>query len=146
MLRGDISNQRSYLFGFRCEDSLFHYKDRNVVDKALNLLVGKTRRAEVNEDVLSAMKYIYWNTEYTIALVIDDAHYTPEAKDFLADLPFNQVFNVLSSSQITMALNTGEMTYYVDECDASRYKVQSKYAITVKELNALLRRHYGRLT
>lgn len=146
MLRGDISNQRSYLFGFRCEDSLFHYKDHNVVDKVLNLFAGKMHRAEVDEEVLSVMRYIYWNTEYTVALVIDDANYTEEAKDFLADFPFNQVFNVLSVSQITMALNTGEMTYYVDNCDSSRYKVQSKYAITVPELNTLLRRHYGRLT
>lgn len=146
MLRGDISNQRSFMFGFRCEHSLLHIKDQNVVDKVLNFFAGKMHRSDINEEVLSLMKYIYWNTEYTLAIVVDDKNYTPEAQDFLSDLPFNQVINVKSVSQITMMLHTGEMTYYVDDNDKSRHEVQSKYAITSQELETLLRRKFGRLT
>lgn len=146
MLRGDISNQRSFMFGFRCEHSLLRLKDQNVIDKVLNLFAGKMHRAEVNEEVLSLMKYIYWNTEYTVTIVVDDENYTKEAQDFFSDLPFNQVLNVRSVSQITMMLHTGEMTYYVDDNDETRHKVQSKYAITSQELGTLLRRKYGRLT
>lgn len=147
MLRGNISNQRSFVFGFRCEGSLLKYKDSNVKDKVLNLFSGKTHRAEVNEDILSLMNYLYWNTEYTVMLVIDEKNYTDEAKEFLSNFPFNQTAVVLRSiSEITMMLNTGEMTYYIDDNDKSRYKVQNKYAITSKELSQVLRRHYGRLT
>ena len=146
MLRGDLSNHRSFAFGFRCEGSLLKYKDTGLKDKVLNLFSGKTHRAELNQDVLSLMNYIYWNTEYTVILVIDDDHYTEEAKTFLSDLPFNQVCNIKSVSEITMMLNTGELSYYIDDNDESRYLVQSRYAITSKDLNIILKRQYGRLT
>lgn len=147
VFRGDISNKRSYAFGFRCENSLLKYKDIHITDKFFNLFSGKTHRAEVNKDVYSLMEFIYWNTEYTIMLVIDERNYTEEAKNFLSNFPFNQVVNVLKSpSEITMKLNTGELSYYIDDCESSRYKVQSKYAITSKDLNIILKRKYGRLT
>lgn len=147
VFRGDISNKRSYAFGFRCENSLLKYKDIHITDKFFNLFSGKTHRAEVNKDVYSLMEFIYWNTEYTVMLVIDERNYTEEAKNFLSNFPFNQVVNVLKSpSEITMKLNTGEMSYYIDDCESSRYKVQSKYAITSKDLNTILKRKYGRLT
>ena len=146
MLHGDISNQRSFAFGFRCEGSLLQYKDEKLSDKFMNLFSGKTHRAKVNESILALMRYLYWNTEYTVMLVIDDENYTDEAKEFLDDFPFNQIRNIRSISQVTMMLNTGEKNYYIDDCDESRYKVQSKYAITSEECNSLLKRHYGRLT
>lgn len=145
MLRGDISNQRSLVFGFRCEGTLLKYKDDNLIDKALNLIIGKSHRAEVDKDVLSMMNYIYWNTEYTVLLVIDKENYTEEAKVFLEELPYNQVALILNSvNEVTMMLNTGEMTYYIDNTDSSRYKVQSKYAIPLSDLNTILKKNYGR--
>ncbi len=146
MKNGDISNHRSYAFGFRCEGSLLQYRDEKLTDKVLNLFSGKTHRAKVNESILSIMNYLYWNTEYTVMLVIDDENFTEEAKEFLDEFPFNQVINVKSISQVTMMLNPGEMNYYIDDNDQSRYKVQSRYAITSQEFNTLLKRHYGRLT
>lgn len=146
MLRGNISNQRTFAFGFRCEGSLLKYKDNNLADKVLNWVNGKTHRAEVDEKIYSLMNYIFWNTEYTVFLVINDENYTDEAKEFLDDFPFNQVLNVRSVSQITSMLYTGELNYYIDDNDQSRYEVQSKYAITSKELNTILKRRYGRLT
>lgn len=147
MLGGDISNQRSFVFGFRCENSLIKYKNKNIKDKFLNIFSGKTHRAEVDSDILSLMNYLYWNTEYTVMLVIDKDNYTDEAKEFLSSFPFNQTALILRSiSEVTMMLNTGEMTYYVDDNDKSRYSVQSKYAITSQELNRILKKHYGRLT
>ena len=146
MLRGNISNQRTFAFGFRCEGSLLKYKDNNLADKVLNWVNGKTHRAEVDEKIYSLMNYIFWNTEYTVFLVINDENYTEEAKEFLDDFPFNQVLNVRSVSQITSMLYTGELNYYIDDNDQSRYEVQSKYAITSQELNTILKRKYGRLT
>ena len=144
MLRGDISNQRSFAFGFRCENSLLQLKTEGIANKFSNFLFGKIQRAEVNEDLLSLMKYIYWNTEYTVLLVIDDENYTKETEEYLSSFPFNQVVNVKSPSQIAMMLNTGEMSYYIDDYDPSRYAVQSKYAVTSQTFNTLLSRHYDR--
>lgn len=146
MLRGDISNHRSFTFGFRVENSLLQFRENGFIDKALNLFQGRYTRADVNEDILAIMRYLYWNTEYTVMLVIDNQNYTDEAKEFLSDFPFNQVVNVSTPSELTMMLNTGELSYLVDDCDESRYKVHSRYAMTSQELNTFLRRQYGRLT
>lgn len=141
MLHNDISNQRSFVIGFRCENSLLRYKDKSFIDIIANALKGKTARAEVNDKVLSAMKHVYWNTEYTVVLVIDEKNYTDEAKRYLDDFPFNSVVNVLKSvSEVTMMLNTGELTYYVSDDILDRQSVNSEYAVSVEHFNTLLRR------
>lgn len=145
MLHNDISNQRSYVIGFRCENSLLKYKDKSFVDIIANAVRGKTTRAEVNDKVLSLMKYIYWNTEYTVALVIDEKNYTEEAKRYLADFPFNSVVNVLKNvSEVTMMLNTGELTYYVSDDILDRQSINSQYAVSVEKFNTIFRRRINR--
>lgn len=141
MLHNDISNQRSYVIGFRCENSLLKYKDKSFLDMIANAVLGKTSRAEVNDKVLSLMKHLYWNTEYTVVLIIDENNYTPEAKRYLADFPFNAVVNVLKSiSEVTMMLNTGELTYYVSDDIIDRQYVNSEYAVSVESFNTIFRR------
>lgn len=146
MLRGDISNQRSFVIGFRCENSLLHYRDNNVVDKVLNSIKGKIKRAEVDDKVYSLMNYIYWNTEYTVMLIIDEKNYTKEAQEFLSDFPFNQVATVLKNiSEVTMMLNTGELTYFVSNDTLDRNSVNSRYAVDVDTFNTILKRRVKRL-
>lgn len=145
MLNGDISNIRSACFGFRAENTLFELKNKSVIDKVANFFKGDLTRAKINKEVYSLMNYIYWNTEYTIMLVIDDSIYQ-KSKDFLADFPFNQVCNIKSISEVTSMLFTGEMTYYIDNSNI-RYEVQNKYTMTSDELSTLISRKYkGRLT
>lgn len=145
MLHGDISNQRSFVVGVRCENNLLQYRDDSFVDKVANAIKGKTARAEVNQKVLSLMSYIYWNTEYTVVLIIDAENYTEEAKKFLEDFPFNQVGVVLKNiSEVTMMLNTGELTYYVSDDILDRNSVNSRYAVSVDEFNTILKRRVRR--
>lgn len=145
MLRGNISNQQSFTIGFRCENSLLEYRDNNIGDKFLNALKGKTYRAEINPKVKSIMDYIYWNTEYTVVLIIDKENYTKEAEKFFLDFPFNQVFQVINNvSEITMMLNTGVLTYFVTNNKLDRERVNSRYAIDVDSLNTILRRRVKR--
>ena len=146
MLHGDISNQRSFIIGFRCENSLLRYNDKTAGDKLLNIIRGKTKRAEIDEKVYSLMNYIYWNTEYTVVLVIDEENYTKEAQEFLSDFPFNQVATVIKSiSEVTMMLNTGELSYYVSDDVLDRQSVNNKYAVSVDEFNIILKRRINRL-
>lgn len=145
MKHGDISNHRSYVFGFRCENSLLIYRNR-LIDLPFNAFYGKTANAEVNPLVRSAMDYVYWDTEYTCMLVIDDENYTAEAREYLSSFPFNQVLNVRSMTQVTSMLYTGEMSYYVDECEASRSMVQNEHAISLKDFWSIIPRRFWRLT
>lgn len=145
MLRGDISNQRSFVIGFRCENSLLHYKDDGSANKLMNLIKGRTARAEVDQKVYSLMNYIYWNTEYSVVLIIDEKNYTKEAQVFLSDFPFNQVATVLKNvSEVTMMLNTGELTYFVSDDILDRQSVNSKYAVDTDTFNTILKRRVKR--
>ena len=81
MKHGELSNTVGYSFGFRCEDFLVHFKDATLVDKALNALFDKAKRAEVNEEVCSIMEYLYRNTEYTVDVVVDRENYTEAMKE-----------------------------------------------------------------
>lgn len=145
MLHGDISNHRSFVIGFRCENSLLHYKDDTLMDKVKNSIKGKTKRAEVDQKVYSLMSYLYWNTEYTVMLVIDEKNYTDEAKEYLSDFPFNQVATVIKNvSEITMMLNTGELTYFVSDDILDRQAVNNRYAIDTDTFNNILKRRVRR--
>lgn len=142
MLHGDISNKRSFVIGVRCENCLFEYKDSNIVDKFLNIVHGgKLKRATLNEEVLSLMNYIYWDTEMTVELIIDKENYNPKVEKFLSDLPFNQVGVVLTSiSELTMRLNTGDLTYVVTNDRIEQENINSKYAVDVNTMNSILKR------
>lgn len=145
MLHNDISNQRSFVIGVRCENNLLRYKDDSLGDKIANAVRGKTARADIDQKVLSLMSYIYWNTEYTVVLIIDEKNYTEEAKKFLEDFPFNQVGVILKNiSEVTMMLNTGQLSYYISDDVLDRYSVNSKYAVSVDEFNTILKRRVRR--
>lgn len=145
MQHGDISNERNFVIGFRCEGTLLEYQDKSPSDRLLNIIQGKTKRAKVNQKIYSLMNYIYWNTPYTVMLVIEEENYTQEAKKVLDDFPFNQVATIIKNvSEITMMLNTGEMSFYVDEDPVSRGYVSSQYAVSSDELNTVLKRRVKR--
>lgn len=144
MLHNDISNQRSFVIGFRCENSLLRYKEGGLKDFLFNAFKGKTARADVNDKIYSLMNYIYWNTEYTVVLIIDNKNYTKEAQEYFSDLPFNQIANIQNVSEITMMLNTGELSMYVSDDTIDRQSVNSKYAVDSDTFNTILRRRVKR--
>lgn len=145
MLHGDISNHRSFVIGVRCENCLLKYKDKGVGNKILNTFFGRAHRAEVDEKVLSLMNYLYYDTEMTVSLIIDKENYTKEAEEYLSSFPFNQVGLVITNiSEVTMRLNTGELTYFVTDSKIEQSQVNSKYAVSVDEFNAILKRKVKR--
>lgn len=140
MKHGELSNTVGYSFGFRCEDFLIHFKDTTLLDKAFNALFDKAKRAEVNEEVLSFMEYLYRNTEYTVDLIVDRENYTPELKKLLDEMPFNRVVLVDKPSQITTRLMIGDLTYYVDDSAERRSLVNSPHTRTLHELAQEIKR------
>ena len=134
MKHGDISNQCSFNIGFRCENLLLTPR-KGVKDILLNAVSGKWANAEVDKEVLKTMYDIYWNTEYTISLVVDNATYGSRGfKERIEDFPFSTINNVIDHvSEITMWLNTGQMTYFVTSDIIEKSLVNSRYAVTFED-------------
>ena len=140
MKSGDLSNQAGFTIGFRCVDFLVKYKESTFTDKILNAVLGKTKRAEIDETVRSYMEYLYRNTEYNVDLIIEKKDYTEELKRLVDDMPFNRVVLVDKMSQVSTRLFTGDLSIYVDDDDYRRSLVNSQYAISFSQLNDYIRR------
>lgn len=140
MKHGELSNTVGYSFGFRCEDFLVHFKDTTLLDKAFNTLFDKAKRAEVNEEVLSFMEYLYRNTEYTVDLIVERDNYTKELRELLSELPFNRVVLIDKLSQVTTRLMMGDLTYYVDDDAQRRSLVNSPHTRSLIELAQEIKR------
>ena len=145
MKHGDISNSVRATFGFMCEDFVIKYRDNSMVDKVLNTLIGKTKRAEVNTLVTSQMEYLYRQTEYDVDLIIEEKNYTTDLKLLVDDLPFNRVVLYNKISQITSRLLTGDLSYVIDDNSYRRGLLNNRYAISLEEFSSILR-HGGRNT
>lgn len=143
MKNGDISNHVNISIGIMCIDNLIVYKDNTTLDKVLNKIIGKTKRAEVNELVRGVMEYIYRNTEYTVDLLIESKEYD-RIKPLIADMPYNRVVLYSKLSQITSRLLSGDLSYVVDNNEDRRSQLNSIYAIPLSSLSSMLRRRFYR--
>ena len=140
MKNGDLSNQAGFTIGFRCVDFLVKYKESTFTDKVLNAILGKTKRAEIDESVRSFMEHLYRNTEYNVDLIIENKDYTEELKQLVDNLPFNRVVLIDKLSQVSQRLLVGDLTIYVDDDDYRRSLVNSQYAISFSQLNDYIKR------
>lgn len=139
MLHGDLSNERGFVIGFRAENSLLIPRDKSLRDRIANVFSNKYLRSDINEKVLKIATYLYWNSPYNTALVIDDEVFKKcGGEETFADLPFSNIYNIVSPSRVTSMLNTGELSYYVDDCEESRYLAQSKYAVSSEEFMKIM--------
>lgn len=141
MFRGDISNHQSFSIGVRCENTLFDLESMSKFKKVISRVKSPILLAEMNEDVLGLLNHIYWETEYTVSLVIDDSHYTDKVAEMLDNLPYNSIINVRNISEVTMLLNTGSLSYFVTNDKIDKQTVNSRYAVTVQEFNTILKRN-----
>lgn len=140
MKNGDLSNQAGFTIGFRCVDFLVKYKESTFTDKVLNAIMGKTKRAEIDESVRSFMEHLYRNTEYNVDLIIENKDYTEELKQLVDNLPFNRVVLIDKLSQVSTRLLVGDLSIYVDDDDYRRSLVNSQYAISFSQLNDYIKR------
>lgn len=140
MKSGDLSNQAGFTIGFRCVDFLVKYKESTFTDKILNAVLGKTKRAEIDESVRSYMEYLYRNTDYNVDLIIEKKDYTEELKRLVDDMPFNRVVLVDKLSQISTRLLVGDLSYYVDSDQYRLSLINNRYAVTFEQLQKVLKR------
>ena len=101
----------------------------------------KLKHAEVDKQVLSLIKYLFWETEMTVMLVIDDEHYTDKVADFLDDYPFGQICNIKSLSEVTMMLNVGDLSYFINNDKIELHNLNSRYAVDFMTFDSMLKRN-----
>lgn len=139
MRRGDISNQAGTTIGFRCVDFFVKYRDNNFKDKILNVILGKTRRAEFDERVRWVMEFLYRKTEYNVDLVVEEQDYKSDLKKMLEDAPFNRLVVVKSPAQIAQRLLTNDLSYYVDDSDYRLSLINNRCAMTLNDLGSVVK-------
>lgn len=143
MLHGDISNHRSFIIGFRCENCLIRYRNTSLKDKLMNVVKGKNHNAVLDIRVLTLIRYLYERTDYTVSLIVKQENYTDELKEFLNEMnvPYNQIGNIIKhESEISMMLNVGEIDYYVDTDEARLSLIGNKFAMNLEDFKKLLGR------
>lgn len=129
MKKGDISNQQNSVIGVRFDDNLIKQKT----------VLGLKVSYEVDDNLLELMRYIYRRTDYTVVLyVVSDSSYKA-VKQFENEFPY-EIVKVGSEAEITRALLTGNLTYYIDNDDYRRSLINSEYALSCEEFNTILRR------
>lgn len=145
MKHGDISNTQSFVIGVRCEDTLLLPKESTLFNRVANLFHNKYESAEINKEVSSLMRYIFWETEMTVVLVVNKENYTDKLLKHLDDIPYAQVKNVITNvSEITRMLLNGELTYFITNDSIEKSLVNSQYAMSFGDFNTLLKRSVKR--
>lgn len=140
MLHGDISNRMNVTIGFRLEDTLIKVKDKKLRDRLANSFCENPyERGNFDERCLSVMSKVFRNTEYNADIVILKDNYTDAIKARLDDVPFNRVVLIQNELDITMRLKVGDLTYYVDETEETRQKVNSDYAVSLADLSRVIK-------
>ena len=107
-------------------------------DKVLNALSGH-KRVVVNEDVKSLVEYIYMSTDMRVVLVIFEDEYSDYLMDAIKDVPYSEIARVKRPSFISSKLNTGVISYYVDNDDRTRSLVNSQWTMPVNKIGRILR-------
>ena len=89
------------------------------------------------------MRHVFYQTDYSVAVVCGNDSYTDELRSFLEDrsVPYTEFMRIIKSdNEVTMKLLTGDLSYYVDS-DYNRLSlINSQYAVSVEEFKTIFRR------
>ena len=126
----------------RVEDFLVTYKKSTLWDKIANTVVGKDARAELNDDVVAALKLIFRHTDLTVDLVMDKVNYSEVIENLISDLPYGTLLKIDRPVQISTKLNTGEYMYYIDNDPVKINMIGNKRVLSLQLLNECIRGGY----
>lgn len=140
MLHGDLSNTAGVTIAFRCVGFLVKYKETKFTDKILNVVMGKTKRAEIDERVRGCMEHLYRNTEYNVDLVIEKKDYNEDLKQLVDSMPYNRVVLIDKLTQVSQRIHMGDIFLYVDDDETRRSLINSPYAVSFDQMNNYIRR------
>ena len=82
---------------YRVEDFLVEYRETTTIDKVLNKLIGKHKRAELNEDVVFSIETVFRLTDFTVGLVCMQEDWVKLPKD-LASKYGNSIMSLIKGN------------------------------------------------
>ena len=146
MLGNDISNRKAPSMLFRVEDFLVEYRETTTIDKVMNKIIGKHKRAELNEEVCDTIDLIFRQTDFSVGLVCmkqDWGKFPKDMRDIIIQgLPVSDIHLVQDALDIDRLLNTGEYAFYVDDNLENHSLVGHNRCVTLKQINAIARKGY----
>ena len=146
MLNNDISNRKAPSLLFRVEDFLVEYRETTTIDKVLNKIVGKHKRAELSEEVCDTIELIFRLTDFNVGLVCLQDDWTKFPSDLrdiiITGLPVSDLHLIHDHLDIEKMLNTGEYSFYVDDNLENHSLVGHKRCVTLRQINAIARKGY----
>ena len=146
MIHGDISNRKAPSMLFRVEDFLVKYRETTTLDKVLNKLIGKHKRAELNEDVCYAIDSIFRTTDFTVGVACIQSDWTKLPKDLrdiiLIGLPIADVHLVNDVNDIRILMNSGQYAFYVDDNSENHALVGHNRCVTLNQIMTIAKKGY----
>ena len=140
MMHGDISNIVSSSFGFRLDGFLLNTRSPQFTGMTGLVEYLKSRFGTVNDKLfnqqaVSVMSRISLKTEYSTPIIIDSAFLSENVQDLVDDnLPYSSIFVINKQSEVTDLLNSGIITYYVDDNLDRISATNSPYAYTLSDI------------
>ena len=61
--------------------------------------------------------------------------------EYIDNFPFGQIYNIKSLSEVTMMLNTGDLSYFIDNDKIELHNLNSKYAKDFDTFNGMIKRN-----
>lgn len=146
MIHGDISNRKAPSMLYRVEDFLINYRETTTIDKVLNKLIGKHKRAELSEEVLNSIDAVFRLTDFTVGLVCMQTEWSKLPKDLrdviLLGTPVADLHLISDPLDIHSLLNSGQYAFYVDDNLENHSLVGHNRCITLKQLNSIAKKGY----
>lgn len=146
MLNNNISNRKAPSMLFRVEDFLVKYRETTTIDRMLNKLIGKHKRAELNEEVVDAISKVFRVTDFTVGLTCIKQDWDKLPKDMkeviLLGLPIADLHLIHDHLDIERLLNSGQYTFYVDDNEEHHSLVGHNRCIFLSQLNTIIKKGY----
>lgn len=146
MIHGNISNRKAPSMLFRVENFLVKYRETTTIDKVLNKIIGKERRAELNEEVCNALYMIFRATDFTVGIVCMQETWVKLPKELrdvlLVGLPIADIHLIDNVYDIRLLLNSGQYSYYVDDNLDDHKIVGENKCLALADLNNIAKKGY----
>ena len=115
MLNGDISNYTEYTMAFRVDDFLVKLNKRNGFFRF-------STSYTLNEEVVRALKTVYYKTPYTVDLVlmladVYDKNSFDKIREFIDDhdIPYGNIHVINNDMEIRTHLTINTYSYYIHD-------------------------------
>lgn len=147
MLNNDISNRKAPSILVRVDNFLVVPVEDTLKDRLLNKIIGKEKRADLDEDVTRTILRAFTHTDYYVGVVCLKSEWNKYAKHMKRTiehyLPVGNVHLVDSPLDIAKMLQREEYMYYVDNNEDQLVQVGHNNCINLEGFRNIVRGGYN---